>query len=226
MGNCVRPASSLQVQPIESLQSVAGTLTTLGDNASECMHHNKQSNGSDQGSNAGAVDAIVILSKFNITNMRILVKAMGNSWVKLHKIVECMIKTCRASDYFYLDEYSDEQLRSSLTEFFKLYLPTKMQEQNDVVYISGYGLMAAAFHTCWAVNDHERHEILYEMCSGADGTVYKSQKQIAILISCLITFCSFSVDQYQYRANCGCVVFFDFKKKTRKITSEVVEALF
>ena len=55
-----------------------------------------------------SVDATVILSKFNITNMRILVKAMGDSWVDLGLLVDCMITLSRKSDYFYLDEYSDQ----------------------------------------------------------------------------------------------------------------------
>ena len=197
MGNCIQPASSLQILPQEGLLCATAAMTTPGDNGSECLYQKKLSRESEAASsNEGTGDAIHILSKYNLTNMRILVKAMGNSWVKLPKLVECMIKTCRTSDYFYLQEYTDEQLRDTLTEFFKLYLPTKMQEQNDVIYISGIGIMSAAFHSCWAINDKEREHILHEMCSGPDGLVHRDDNRIPILISCLITFCCFSLEQY------------------------------
>ena len=214
MGNCIQPASSLQVQPKESLQSITTAVTSQGDNGSVCHYQKKLSRESEAASNEGTGDAIHILSKFNITNMRILVKAMGNSWVKLHKIVECMIKTCRTSDYFYLQDYTDQQIRDTLTEFFKLYLPTKMQQQNDTIYVSGIGIMSAAFHTCWTINNEEREHILFEMCSGADGLIHSNDNRIPVLISCLITFCCFSLEQYQLRASCDCLAFLDFKKKT------------
>lgn len=77
-----------------------------------------------------------------------------------------MTSIARTSDYFYLSQYSHQQLQQPLADFFSNYLPlSSSRKQGTVRSIS---LLSAAFYTCWHVSKGELVGLLYYMCSGAD----------------------------------------------------------
>ena len=94
-------------------------------------------------------DAITILSKFNVTNLRQLLLTFKSEKVMMSEVVFCMIKIAQKSDYFYLSHLPESELQQTLAHFFQNYLPLSISTNSILLRTS---VLIAAFYCCWHVS--------------------------------------------------------------------------
>ena len=95
------------------------------------------------------VDALTILSRFNITNFKLLVKSFRKRRIELTDFVEQMREIAHKTDYFYLCHVSKDQLGEQLHSFFTNYLPFKIVGESP--HVISEALLISSFNTCWHV---------------------------------------------------------------------------
>ena len=163
---------------------------------------------------ANIVDAITILSKFNVSNLRQLLRTFRSEKVMMSELVFFMIKIAHKSDYFYLSHVPEAQLQQTLAHFFQNYLPLSISNNSIILRSS---VQIAAFYCCWHVTQAEHLDVMFDLCARQDGLISRDSRKLTKIIESMITFGAFLIPQYQGTINMDVNQFLEIKQKIQSI---------